>query len=75
MSRQKVNALVLMTVGVLIMTLCGTCTFNVMQHPAGIASFAIVIGGGCVIVGLVFLIWGLRLWRGLGPPSGGEDPS
>ncbi|HEX3365336.1 hypothetical protein [Phenylobacterium sp.] len=74
MSREKVNALVVMTVGVLIMTLCGTCTFHVMQHPAGIASFAIVVGGGCVMVGLVFLIWGLRLWRSLRPPSDREDP-
>lgn len=74
MSREKVNALVVMTVGVLIMALCGTCTFHVMQHPAGIATFAIIIGGGCVMAGLVFLIWGLRLWRRLGPPSHRGDP-
>jgi hypothetical protein len=74
MSREKVNAFVLMTVGVLVVALCGTCTLHVMQHPAGIAGVAIVIGGGCVLVGLVFLIWGLRLWRGLRPPSNRENP-
>ena len=73
MSPEKVNALVVMTVGVLMIALCGACTFHVMQHPAGIATFAIFIGGGCVIIGFVFLIWGFRLWRGLRPPSDRED--
>jgi hypothetical protein len=73
MSREKVNALVVMTLGALIMTLCGACTFNFMQHPAGLASVARVISGG-VILGLGFRIWGFRLWRSLGPPSDREDP-
>jgi hypothetical protein len=31
MSREKVNALVVMTLGALIMTLCGACTFNFIR--------------------------------------------